>query len=99
MLIIDFWHPELSLPEREALEYIYDARNKFETGLRLQRVQNMFFCFLFFILGKATSIDSPYIKEGRTLDVKKYVESKKGFGKLLNDFFSDGGLVKFNPFK
>ena len=32
VLIIDFWHPELTLPERQALEYIYDARNKFESG-------------------------------------------------------------------
>lgn len=32
VLIIDFWHPELSNYEREALEYIYDARNKFENN-------------------------------------------------------------------
>jgi len=32
VLIVDFWHPELSKQEREALEFIYDTRNKFETG-------------------------------------------------------------------
>lgn len=33
VLIIDFWHPELSEAERAALEFIYDLRNKFESGL------------------------------------------------------------------
>ena len=32
VLIIDFWHPELSAEERAALEFVYDTRNKFETG-------------------------------------------------------------------
>lgn len=32
VLIIDFWHPELSNAERAGLEYIYDLRNKFESG-------------------------------------------------------------------
>mmetsp|Transcript_18130 Transcript_18130/g.41305 ORF Transcript_18130/g.41305 Transcript_18130/m.41305 type:complete len:268 (+) Transcript_18130:248-1051(+) len=32
VLIIDFWHPELTAPERAGLEFIYDLRNKFETG-------------------------------------------------------------------
>jgi aspartyl/asparaginyl beta-hydroxylase (cupin superfamily) len=32
VLIIDFWHPELSEAERSALEFIYDLRNKFESG-------------------------------------------------------------------
>ena len=32
VLIIDFWHPDLSREEQIALEYIYDARNKFESG-------------------------------------------------------------------
>ena len=32
VLIIDFWHPELSDVERAGLEYIYDLRNKFELG-------------------------------------------------------------------
>jgi len=32
VLIVDFWHPELTEPEREALEYIYDFRTKFEQG-------------------------------------------------------------------
>lgn len=30
VLIIDFWHPELSADEREALEFIYDTRNKYD---------------------------------------------------------------------
>lgn len=34
VLIIDFWHPELTADERAALEFVYDARNKFETGSR-----------------------------------------------------------------
>jgi len=33
VLIIDFWHPELTEAERAGLELIYDLRNKFETGL------------------------------------------------------------------
>ena len=32
VLIIDFWHPELTKPEIAALEFIYDLRNKFESG-------------------------------------------------------------------
>ena len=32
VLIIDFWHPELSEAERTGLEFIYDLRNKFESG-------------------------------------------------------------------
>lgn len=32
VLIIDFWHPELSEAERAGLEFIYDLRNKFENG-------------------------------------------------------------------
>lgn len=32
VLIIDFWHPELTKAERAALEYVYDLRNKFESG-------------------------------------------------------------------
>ncbi|GMI27518.1 hypothetical protein TrCOL_g2306 [Triparma columacea] len=32
VLIIDFWHPELTSIERGSLEYIYDLRNKFERG-------------------------------------------------------------------
>jgi hypothetical protein len=32
VLIIDFWHPELTESERSALEFIYDLRNKFESG-------------------------------------------------------------------
>jgi len=33
VLIIDFWHPELSESEKTALEFLYDTRNKFESGL------------------------------------------------------------------
>jgi len=32
VLLIDFWHPELTSVEREALQFIYDLRNKFESG-------------------------------------------------------------------
>ncbi len=32
VMIIDFWHPELTLVERDALTYIYDSRNKFDSG-------------------------------------------------------------------
>ena len=32
VLIIDFWHPDLSEAERAALVAVYDLRNKFETG-------------------------------------------------------------------
>ena len=32
VLIIGFWHPELSEAERAGLEYIYNLRNEFESG-------------------------------------------------------------------
>lgn len=32
VLIVDFWHPDLNEAEIAALTYIYDLRNKFETG-------------------------------------------------------------------
>ena len=32
VLIIDYWHPELTEAERKALEFVYDLRNKFESG-------------------------------------------------------------------
>lgn len=32
VLIIDFWHPELTEAERAGLEFVYDLRNKFENG-------------------------------------------------------------------
>jgi Aspartyl/asparaginyl beta-hydroxylase and related dioxygenases len=32
VLIIDFWHPELTEVEIKALEFVYDLRNKFESG-------------------------------------------------------------------
>lgn len=35
MLVIDFWHPDLTIPEREALEWIYDFRNKSGFEVRL----------------------------------------------------------------
>lgn len=33
VLIIDFWHPELTEAEKAGLEFVYDLRNKFESGL------------------------------------------------------------------
>ena len=33
VLIVDFWHPELTDAERAALDFVYDLRNKFESGL------------------------------------------------------------------
>lgn len=32
VLIIDYWHPQLNEAERAALEFVYDLRNKFESG-------------------------------------------------------------------
>lgn len=32
VLILDFWHPELTEAECAALDYIYDLRNRFESG-------------------------------------------------------------------
>ena len=32
VLIIDFWHPELTKDERDALAWIYDTRNKYDSG-------------------------------------------------------------------
>ena len=32
VLIIDFWHPDLTTAECEALTFIYDTRNKFDSG-------------------------------------------------------------------
>ena len=32
VLIIDFWHPDLTEAERAGLEFVYDLRNKFENG-------------------------------------------------------------------
>ena len=32
VLIIDYWHPELTEAERAGLEYVYDLRNSFESG-------------------------------------------------------------------
>ena len=33
VLIIDFWHPDLSEAEIAGLEAVYDLRNRFESGL------------------------------------------------------------------
>eukprot|EP00903_Cladosiphon_okamuranus_P006964 g6778.t1 len=32
VLIIDYWHPDLTKAEQEALAFVYDLRNKFESG-------------------------------------------------------------------
>lgn len=32
VLIIDYWHPDLTEAERASLEFVYDLRNKFENG-------------------------------------------------------------------
>jgi hypothetical protein len=32
VLIIDFWHPEVTEAERAGLEFVYNLRNKFESG-------------------------------------------------------------------
>eukprot|EP01041_Mallomonas_annulata_P009732 gene9732-20245_t len=32
VMIIDFWHPDLTTAERNALAFVYDARNKFESN-------------------------------------------------------------------
>jgi len=32
VLIIDFWHSELTEAEQAALVFVYDVRNKFENG-------------------------------------------------------------------
>ncbi len=80
VLIIDFWHPDLSKKEREALEYIYDARNKFENNA-------------------IKDITSSYISSGKPININDYLKSKEGIGKSFVDFFQDGGLIKFNPFK
>jgi hypothetical protein len=32
VLILDFWHPELTEAERAALEFIYNLRNQYESG-------------------------------------------------------------------
>jgi hypothetical protein len=32
VLIIDFWHPELTEAEKVALDFVYDLRNKFDSG-------------------------------------------------------------------
>lgn len=33
VLIIDYWHPELTQAETAGLEFVYDLRNKFESGV------------------------------------------------------------------
>jgi hypothetical protein len=49
--------------------------------------------------GKADEIECSYVADGLPTDVNAYIKSKQGFGKSFVDFFSDGGLIKFNPFK
>ena len=78
VLIIDFWHPELSSIEQDALNYIYDCRNKFESG-------------------RTSIIDSPYVTSGQTLDEDEYERKRQSIGNSIFSFFTDGGLVKFNP--
>ena len=78
VLIIDFWHPELSSTEQDALNYIYDCRNKFESN-------------------RASIIDSPYVRSGQTLDEEEYERKRQGIGNSIFSFFTDGGLIKFNP--
>lgn len=80
VLIIDFWHPELSAAEREALQLVYKWRNQFESG-------------------KVKDIDAPWVKEGKPLTTQAYIDSKKGIGAKIATFFSDGGLIKFNPIR
>ena len=52
-----------------------------------------------YISGKADEIECSYVTDGQPTDVNAYIKSKQGFGKSFVDFFSDGGLIKFNPFK
>ena len=33
VMIIDFWHPELTTAEQAALGFVYELRNKFESGV------------------------------------------------------------------
>jgi aspartate beta-hydroxylase len=80
VLIVDFWHPELSAAEREALEFIYDARNKFETG-------------------KAEDIDCTYVNTGKPTELDAYIKSKQTLLTSISTFFSDGGLIKYNPLR
>ena len=50
VVIIDFWHPELSEDERTALDFVYDTRNKFETGKAVYLFCFVMFCFILFSL-------------------------------------------------
>ena len=76
VLILDFWHPELTATERDALAFVYDARNKFESG-------------------RAQEIDCAWVRDKKPLTTKEYLDSKRGLGQRVADFFSDGGLVKY----
>jgi aspartate beta-hydroxylase len=42
VLILDFWHPELTLVERAALQYIYHARNLFDAG-QMESIESSYF--------------------------------------------------------
>ncbi|CAM9290272.1 unnamed protein product, partial [Phaeothamnion confervicola] len=33
VMIVDFWHPQLTSPEQEALAFVYDLRNRYDSGL------------------------------------------------------------------
>lgn len=42
VLILDFWHPELTQIERDSLTFLYDARNKFDAG-RETEIESSYF--------------------------------------------------------
>jgi hypothetical protein len=42
VLILDFWHPELTQIERDSLSFLYDARNKFDSG-REEEIESSYF--------------------------------------------------------
>lgn len=42
VLILDFWHPELTQVERDSLSFVYDARNKFDAG-REREIESSYF--------------------------------------------------------
>lgn len=42
VLILDFWHPELTQIERDSLSFVYDARNKFDSG-RERDIESSYF--------------------------------------------------------
>lgn len=48
---------------------------------------------------RASEIDCSWVKQKKPLTTQAYIDSKKGMGAKFVEFFSDGGLVKFNPLK